>query len=232
MSETARVSCLIPAYNGERYIGEAIQSALDQTVSIAEIVVVDDGSTDGTAKEVARFGDAVVYVRQENKGAVAARNHCAKIARGEYFAFLDADDIWEKDKTAVQLERFRDQPGLGVMLTYMQNFWMPEVAGELTDRTDDSLTVPQLGGASCTMLRSRVFDEIGPLDETLRHRDIQDWILRAQFRGWTLDTLTQVLVRRRVHDRNFSRKRTDLGEQELLRLAMARIAELRRQRRT
>jgi glycosyltransferase involved in cell wall biosynthesis len=89
----ARVSIVIPTYNRAHLLGEAIQSALAQTHAGSEVLVVDDGSTDETAALVAGFGDAVSYLRQENAGVAAARNHGAAVATGDYLHFLDSDDV-------------------------------------------------------------------------------------------------------------------------------------------
>jgi glycosyltransferase involved in cell wall biosynthesis len=87
-------SVVIPAYNVRRYLPRAIQSVLNQTLPPLEVVVVDDGSSDGTGEVARRFGGIVRCVRQENAGAGAARNHGVREARGEFVAFLDADDEW------------------------------------------------------------------------------------------------------------------------------------------
>ena len=89
------VSVVIPAHQAERYVAEAIESVLAQTP--LEVIVVDDGSVDGTRAAVERFGEAVRYVFQERAGAGAARNRGARLARGEYLAFLDSDDMVTPD---------------------------------------------------------------------------------------------------------------------------------------
>ena len=98
------VSIVIPVFNGERFIGHAIQSALDQTFRDFEIIVVDDGSTDGTAGIVRQFSGPISYHRQENGGVGAARNLGVSFAKGEWIAFLDADDIWYPQKLSVQVD--------------------------------------------------------------------------------------------------------------------------------
>ncbi len=104
------VSVVIPVYNCEAFIAEAIQSALDQSHRDLEVIVVDDGSSDGTAKIVGGFSDPVFYHRQENRGAGAARTLGVGRARGEWIAFLDADDVWYPEKLAVQLEEAQRRP--------------------------------------------------------------------------------------------------------------------------
>ena len=101
------VSAVIPAYNAEKYIGRAIDSVLAQSHSPDEVIVVDDGSTDGTGEVVKGYGSSVRYIRQENAGASVARNAGIEAARGEWIAFLDADDYWLKDKLKLQIEHLR-----------------------------------------------------------------------------------------------------------------------------
>lgn len=99
------VSILIPAYNAERWIAESIQSALEQSCSRTEVIVVDDGSTDETLSIARRFeSGSVKVVSQENRGAAAARNHAVSLAQGDYIQWLDADDLLGEGKIAAQME--------------------------------------------------------------------------------------------------------------------------------
>ena len=112
---TATVSVVIPTFNCAAYIGAAIESALGQTHRPHEILVVDDGSTDGTEAVVATFGTRVRYLRQANGGVAAARNTGLREASGDAIAFLDADDFWEPDKLAVQLAVFAACPDVDLV---------------------------------------------------------------------------------------------------------------------
>lgn len=94
------VSVVIPCFNGEPYLGEALASARAQTLPVAEILVIDDGSTDGSAALAASFGAPVQVVRQRNQGESVARNRGFDLARGDWIALLDADDVWHPDKLA------------------------------------------------------------------------------------------------------------------------------------
>lgn len=94
------VSVVIPCFNGERHLSAALASALAQTRPAAEILVIDDGSTDGSAALAAAFGPPVRVVRQRNQGESVARNRGFDLARGDWIAFLDADDVWHPDKLA------------------------------------------------------------------------------------------------------------------------------------
>ena len=116
------VSVVIPTYNYGRFIKTAIGSVLDQTRSPAEIVVVDDGSTDETAAVVAAFGKAVRYIRQDNAGVCAARNRGVSESTGELIAFLDADDTMEPSNLEKQVARFESDDEIGLVHCAMREF--------------------------------------------------------------------------------------------------------------
>ena len=98
------VSVIIPAHNASEYIGRAIESVLAQTRKPDEIIVVDDGSTDDTARIIADYGSKVIYIQQENAGPSVARNTGIEAATSEWIAFLDADDEWIPEKLELQTE--------------------------------------------------------------------------------------------------------------------------------
>lgn len=103
------ISVVIPAYNREHFIAEAVDSVIRQSYPDIEIIVVDDGSTDRTRQAVKRFGDKIRYIYQNNQGPSAARNKGILAARGEWVAFLDSDDIFFPDKLSQQIKCFKDK---------------------------------------------------------------------------------------------------------------------------
>jgi glycosyltransferase involved in cell wall biosynthesis len=107
------VSVIIPTYNRGALLVEAVESALAQRRPPDEILVVDDGSRDDTAARMAAYGERVRYVRQANAGPSAARNHGFRLARGEYLALLDSDDLWTPDRLERQLEVLQRTCGCG-----------------------------------------------------------------------------------------------------------------------
>jgi len=112
------VSILIPAYNAENWIAQTIQSAITQSWSRKEIIVVDDGSRDRTADEARRFASKEVsVVTVENRGAAAARNHALKLSQGDYIQWLDADDLLGPEKIELQLAALREGDGQGTLLS-------------------------------------------------------------------------------------------------------------------
>jgi len=116
------VSVVIPTYNYGRFIADAIGGALGQTLEPFEIIVVDDGSTDDTEKVVRGFGDRVRYIRQENAGVCASRNRGVAESKGEYVAFLDADDIWLPEKLEKQIAKFAEDRDIGLVHCGMREF--------------------------------------------------------------------------------------------------------------
>ncbi len=116
-----KVSVVIPAYNHEKYVGEAIQSVLDQTFQDLELIIINDGSTDNTETEILKFKDERIrYFSQENRGLSATLNRGIKLARGEFFNFLPSDDAFLREKLEIQLKVFERNPDLGVVFGYPQ----------------------------------------------------------------------------------------------------------------
>jgi glycosyltransferase involved in cell wall biosynthesis len=197
-----RVSVLIPAFNAERYLGEAIESALGQTRAPFELIVLDDGSSDRTAEVARTFGDGIRYERQENEGIGGARNRCMELARGEYLAFLDADDRWERDKLALQLEAMCSSIRPDIVFGRVRHFVSPELPAEERARI---ACPPEAapGYLPSAMLASRdVFERVGRFATDLHVGEFIDWMARARGRGLRELMLDETVLRRRLHDAN------------------------------
>ena len=215
----ALVSSIIPVYNGEAYLREAVESILAQSYRPLEIIIVDDGSTDATALVARSFGDPVRWVHQENAGPAAARNRGIGEARGRFIAFLDADDLWLPERLVRQVAELEADPDLACSVCLIQNFWMPDVAAEAERRRDDPRAGPVPGYLSTGMVvRREAFDAVGGFDPSLGHGDSADWVLRARSAGLRDRLLSQVLVRRRIHAGNRSRIHADASREEWLHL--------------
>jgi glycosyltransferase involved in cell wall biosynthesis len=208
VSSTPLVSVVIPAYDAERYLGEAIESVLAQTYAPAETIVVDDGSSDGTAA-VARSYPGVKLIAQENAGPAAARNRGFAACHGDLIAFHDADDLMTPDKLAVQVGEMLADPAISCVLAEQEllvetgaelPFWaegtkvptvMPARPEELADEPDvHTMTM---------VVRREVFERVGGFDEEMRSAEDVDWLLRAAEDGVEFARLPRVLLRRRVH---------------------------------
>jgi len=164
------ISCIVPVFNGERYLKEALDSIRVQTYRPLEIIVADDGSTDGTTAIVAGYGEEVLSLFQPNAGPAAARNLGLSAAQGEFVAFLDHDDLWHPEKLARQMARFRGRPELDLCVTHARNFWIPELEQEAA-RYQDHRRAEAVPGyyASSLLARRGLFDTVGRYDTTLAH---------------------------------------------------------------
>ncbi|MFC1452059.1 glycosyltransferase family 2 protein [Verrucomicrobiota bacterium] len=202
------VSCIVPAFNAERFLGEAVDSILGQTYRPIEVIVVDDGSTDRTADVASGYGDQIVYVRQLNAGPAAARNEGLTRAKGAYVAFLDADDLWHPEKLSRQMAAFNACPDLELCCAHLEHFWVPELQSEKERFEGHRLRAPAPAYSLATLLARRsAFDRVGLLNGELQHADGMEWFLRAAEQGAVQEMLPDVLLRRRLHQDNRSRRR-------------------------
>lgn len=220
----ATVSCVIPVWNGEAYLAPAVESVLAQSHHPLEVIVVDDGSTDGTPDVIRSFGDSIRGMRQANAGHGAARNAGLRVARGAFIAFLDADDLWHPDKLRRQLLAFGEQPALGLCFSWLRNFTGAAPAWDVAPEGD---AVPGYSSVTALVRRS-TFDAVGPFDASLRHGGDRDFFLRVAEGGIAKRLLDDVLVLRRLHDANRSRHLSASSRAEYLRILKASLDRRRR----
>jgi glycosyltransferase involved in cell wall biosynthesis len=226
----ALISCIIPTYNGERYLREAVDSILAQDYRPLEIIVADDGSTDGSFAIASSYGERVRYVEQPNQGPAAARNLGLTVARGEFVAFLDQDDRWHPEKLNRQIARFDARPGLDVSITHMRLFWDDAVRVEEESFRQAGGKVEIPGYITGTILARRgLFERVGGFDSALRHGDAMGWFLRAREQGAQVELLPDVLLYHRIHQSNLSRREITVSRDEFLGILKASL-DRKRQR--
>jgi len=202
------VSVIIPAYNCERFIAEAVESVRRQDHRPIEIIVVDDGSTDGTSAHVKNLGKDIRYVHQSNRGPAAARNRGIEMAKGEVFTFLDADDYWPENKLEIQLAHLRRYPRIEVVLGRIQ------FTGSLTeadmkirfDGPDNTMVNINLGSG---IFKRAVFEKVGIFDESLRHFEDHDWFLRAREKDVSMVILENITLYYRRHENSMSSRKSE-----------------------
>lgn len=199
------VSVITAVYNGERYLGEALDSLFAQDYDPFESIVVDDGSTDRTAEIAQSY--AVRYVHQANQGAAAARNAGLAIARGELVAFLDSDDLLPVDKLSIQAGLLAERGDLGCVLGRQEI--MLEGVEAPSWLTRDSI-YGDLDGIPLVsaMVRKSVLDELGGFDPSFGFAEDRDLFVRMREHGVAIEVLPEILVRRRFHggNTNFTRR--------------------------
>lgn len=178
-----RISVVIPAYNAAKWVAEAIESVLAQTVPPHEIIAVDDGSTDDTSEVLAKYGDRVCIVRQENQGVAAARNHAARVSSGDWIAYLDADDVWHPRKLEMQARAIRQRPDVGLLGTQAADVDGVKVAVAETPTLAplewSRLAVKNHFTASSVMVRRDLVEVAGGFDTQLQGPEDYDLWLRV-----------------------------------------------------
>lgn len=217
-----KVSVIILAHNLAHFVGEALQSVLDQTFMDFEVIVVDDGSTDNTREVVVRFTDPRVrYVYQDNQERSAARNTGIRLAQGEYIAFLDADDVWLPEKLALQVNLLETRPEVGLVYTGAYVMENSRVFVEQKCKYRGRVVRPLLvvdnivtGSASTAMVRRECFDEVGLFDEASSVCEDWDAWLRIAMK-YEFDYVPQPLAKCRVHGTN-TQKQADRMKQGTL----------------
>ena len=221
------VSTIIPAYNAERYLAEAVDSALAQTHPNCEVIVVDDGSTDATAEILAGYGDRIRVVRQKNAGTAAACDAGAAAARGGWIAFLDADDVWLPEKIELQLARCA---GFGISHTdswcfgetlereVLRSSFEPPYQGRVLHQ----LLVRNFITKSSVMVRKDVLEEAGGFGN--KYLTVEDWPLWLRICArHELGYVDRPLVRYRVHphSKSMAARRTTANHVRIIEDAFA-----------
>jgi glycosyltransferase involved in cell wall biosynthesis len=189
------ISVIIPVYNGERYLAAAVNSVLEQTLPAREVIVVDDGSSDASLAVATTFGTQVQCISQPNSGAAAARNRGADAAKGEWLAFLDADDLWTPRKLESQIAAAEADPGLDMIFGLVRQFRQDGHA------VDDN---PALRGyfPSAMLVRREAFYWAGAFSSEWRIAEFIDWYARAVDAGLRSGIVNEVVTLRRIHETN------------------------------
>ena len=205
------VSIVIPTFNRRHYVTEAIDSALNQTHARCQVIVVDDGSRDGTADFLRQqYGERIVLVEQANQGPGIARNSGIKAASGEFIQFLDADDQLHSQKIEIGLDVFRRRPDVSVVYTHFQ-FVAPDgetpVSTPPFEQYTDDVFCELLKQTGCriltssSMIRADALRTVGGFADDTDFRSAEDWDLFLRLaRRYRFHGIDRRLVYRRMHD--------------------------------
>lgn len=220
-----KVSVIIPVYNAEKYVASALESVLAQTYQNLEILIVDDGSPDGSLEICQQFKDQRIrIICQQNRGLSGSRNTGIRHAKGEYLAFLDADDIWLPQKIEKHVSHLEGSPELGVSFSF----------SKLIDELDNPLGIYQsskiksitpldllcrtpIGNGSAAVFRKEVFEEIcfqisydrisesHYFDEQFREsEDVECWMRIALKTNWVMEGIPEALTLYRINSKGLS----------------------------
>lgn len=196
------LSVIIPVYNAERYVAEAVQSILAEQYPLLEILAIDDGSTDRSAEILKAFPE-VAYYHQTNKGPAAARNHGIKLAKGDFILFLDADDLFPEGKIRLQLSYFDQKPEIEMVMGKSQFIFengSSKAVFRFPDETYQVLSV-LLGSG---LYRRSLFDKVGLFEESLHFSEDFDWINRVRESGIPILVTDDITLYYRRHDTNMT----------------------------
>jgi glycosyltransferase involved in cell wall biosynthesis len=203
MTEAPLISAIIPVFNGEEYLAAAIESILAQDYRPIQVIVVDDGSTDDSAAVARRFAE-VEYHFQDHAGVVTALNKGISEAKGDFIAFLDADDLWMEGKLRRQFEAFANDPQLDMVMGSVEQF--REMG---PDGAPVSLGIFKGYLKIAMLIRRGALFQVGLFDPQWKTGDFIDWYIRATEQRLKSLMLPEVVARRRIHDTNMGIRQRD-----------------------
>ncbi|HLM23247.1 MAG TPA: glycosyltransferase family A protein [Propionibacteriaceae bacterium] len=197
------VSVIVAVHNGERFLRAALQSLYAQDYDPFEVIFIDDGSVDSSG-DIAQEFAGIRYVYQENKGLAAARNAGLELARGEFLAYLDDDDIIPSHKLRRQVGYLVDNPGVGCVLGRQEI--MLEAGVEPPDWLTRDTIFGDLDGIPfvSAMIRTSVLREVGGFDASYRFAEDRDLFVRLREHGVRIEVIPEVLLFRRFHGENMN----------------------------
>ena len=202
------VSVIIHTYNNEKFIAETVESVMNQTYKDYAVIVVDDGSVDGTRDALIPYMQKIRYHYKENGGIASAKNAGISLSETEFVAFLDHDDLWAPDKLQLQMEHFNENPQIGLVYAKYTSF---RDGKELRTKPEKGysgwifkeLLSKSFIQTSTVVVKRECLDAVGPYDETFSLGDEYDMFLRIA-RKFQCGFVDKGLTRYRVHDTNAS----------------------------
>ena len=201
-NEKPLISVIIPVYNGERYLAEAIDSVLAQTYRPIEIIIVNDGSTDNSAKVVKCYASSIHYYYQANCGMCASRNKGFSLAKGMFLAFLDQDDLWWKNRLACQMTAFDNDPQLDMVFGYIRQFHSPDLEEKLKQKIYCPKKDMPGYHPGAMLIQRGAFLRVGLFETSLKSGEFLDWYSRAREQGLKELLQPEVVMKRRLHASN------------------------------
>ena len=205
MIEPKLVSVIIPVYNGELYLAEALDSVFAQYYRPIEVIMVDDGSTDHTVSVAKRYSQ-VHYFHQTNQGPPAARNTGLSYCKGDLIAFLDADDLWIPGKLSMQVAYLESHPEVGCVIGRMKNFLQESIPRPSWVNDSIFANNPDAYSLGSMLAHRWVFERVGQFNTSNKRGDNIDWLIRLNELKLMYYKMPEVLLLRRIHSNNISQK--------------------------
>jgi glycosyltransferase involved in cell wall biosynthesis len=224
----ASVSVIVPMFNGARYVREALESIRQQAYSPIEVIVVDDGSTDGGAEIVAAEFPGVRCLRREHAGLSAARNAGLDLAGGTWIGFLDCDDLWAPGKIKKQTEWLASRPDMEALFGHIRQFYTPEDAASLRRSYRYSREVLPGIHPDTILASAAAVRRVGAFNPGVAMGEFLDWFARARDAGLAYGVIPDVLAFRRIHSSNMSITRRKEAAPEYARLLKAALDRRRK----
>ena len=221
------VSVIIPVYNGGRHLRAAVESVFAQTYRPIEVIIVDDGSTDDSGAIAESFPE-VRYIHQANQGVAVARNNGIEAARGDFFAFLDQDDLWTPEKLKLQIDYLLTNPDLGYTLTQQQFFLDPGATLPSWFRKELFSTVHTGLVLGTLVVRRTAFEKIGSFATAYSAASDGDWFFRAKASEIPMGVVPELLLLKRLHSDNDSARAKEILS-ELLKVVKSSLDRQRSQ---
>lgn len=198
------ISVIMPVYNGEKFVSQAIESILRQQYQSLQIIVVNDGSTDHSENILRQYEDSITYIEQENGGPPSARNRGLKEANGEYITFIDQDDIWHPDKLEIQLLEFEKHENLQIAIGFSLKlpFSSPD------DLNPESLKKRSIFNLllGSSLIKKSAFEITGNFNKLMLVGDDTDWFIRARENQLPISVHRDLVFYHRLHENNFTKK--------------------------
>lgn len=221
------VSIILPVFNGERFIREAVESIVSQGYPSLEIIIIDDGSTDKTKDIIEEVPVEVRYFRQDNRGPAAARNKGVREATGDFVAFIDVDDLWPKNNLHMLAKELLEDKDVDLVHGYAQLARYNDVTHECEYAGNPAESFPYYIGAA--LYRRSVFTKVGLFDPTLLYGEDTDWFKRAEELKVNIRRLEDVTLIVRRHGKNMTSAK-DMVELNHLRVFKKSLDRMRARR--
>ncbi|PKN53282.1 MAG: hypothetical protein CVU55_01285 [Deltaproteobacteria bacterium HGW-Deltaproteobacteria-13] len=206
--ERPLVSVIIPVFNGEHFIQEAVDNVLSQKYPALEMIIINDGSTDGTDAAIKNLPADIRYFTQDNNGPAAARNKGIRDASGEFIVFLDADDLWPENNLNIMVDEMLRNPDMEVIRGYAQLMEVNKASGRYEYVGNPKESFPHYIGAA--IYRKSAFEKVGLFDPALRFGEDSDWFIRAAEMSLPVKRLEETSLYVRRHGGNMTEGRNML----------------------